>query len=251
MKEINVAILDDEQLAIDSLVWELKRCNYKINVISTFTNPVNALQNLKNHKIDLLFLDIQMPQMTGFEFIEIYNNLNFNIVFVTAYDQYAIKAFKYSALDYLLKPIENEQLNIFFEKFSKNKKQTQLKEQLVIQQSVITNSQLQKVVFSTQESLEFVNPNEILYCEADGNYTIVVLQNRKFTLSKTLKETESMLLDFNFLRIHQSYYINPIHVERYLKSDGGNVVMKDGKVLSVSRSKKDDFFSKFIEKLKQ
>ena len=246
MTEIKAIIVDDEQLGIDSLTWELSRLVSPINIVAAFTNPLDVKPFLEKHEIDLMFLDIQMPQQTGFELLSSLGKINFSVIFVTAYDNFAIKAFKFSALEYLLKPVEKEDLELAIDKF-KNYRNRFTPNEGQIQIHEITNQGglPNKVVFATKESYEFIDPKEIYFCKADSNYTIIYMDNSKLMVSKTLKEVEQVLAEFNFLRIHNSYLINPIHIKRYLKADGGFVMMNNEEQLPISRSRKEDFL-KFI-----
>ena len=249
MTEIKAIIVDDEQLGIDSLKWELSRLDHSINIVAAFTNPLDVKPFLENHSIDLMFLDIQMPQQTGFELLSSLGQINFSVIFVTAYDQYAVKAFKFSALEYLLKPVEKEDLQIAIDKFEKYQNRFQPNpSQIQIHEITNKGGLPDKVVFATKESYEFLDPKDIYFCKADSNYTIIFMANSKLMVSKTLKEVEQVLQEFNFLRIHNSYLINPSHIKRYLKADGGFVIMNNDEQLPISRSRKDDFLKVILGK---
>ncbi len=250
-KIIKAIIVDDQQLGIDSLKWELERSFSDIEIISTFTSPIKAINFINENNFDILFLDIQMPEMNGFELLDNLKNHNFSTIFITAFEQFALKAFKYSALEYLLKPVDKDELEKVLEKFKDKKTNEFFKEQILLQQSIMQGTKPNKVVFSTQESLEFVDPQNILYCVADGNYCEIILSQRTLVVSKSLKEIEILLSEFGFIRIHQSYLINPEHITKYLKTAGGSIVMDNGKELSISRAKRDHFFERFIASFKK
>lgn len=249
MTEIKAIIVDDEQLGIDSLKWELSRLDSTIHILAVFTNPLEVKKFLENNSIDLMFLDIQMPQQTGFELLTSLNQIDFSVIFVTAYDQYAVKAFKFSALEYLLKPVEKEDLQMAINKFENYQSRfTPNPNQIQIHEITTKGGLPDKVVFATKESYEFLDPKDINFCKADSNYTTIFMNNSKLMVSKTLKEVELVLQEFNFLRIHHSYLINPTHIKRYLKTDGGFVIMDNDIQLPISRSRKEDFLKVILGK---
>lgn len=246
MDKTKVVIIDDKQLGIDSLSWELKRAFPELDVVKTFTNPLEGYVYLQSADIDLLFLDIEMPEMTGFELLEKLPKIEFAVIFATAYDDFALKAFKYSALDYLLKPIDPVELKQAIGKY----KISAIKpssEQLRIHQYAHNGNLPDKIIFATQESYEFINPQDIQYCEAYSNYTTLHFTVSKLVVSKTLKDVEAILTDYGFYRVHNSYLINPSHITRYLKTDGGTVVMDCGKGIPVSRGRKEEFLSRILK----
>lgn len=241
--EIKTIIIDDEKLGIDSLLWEINRSKYPVNVVQTFTDATEALAFLKTATVDLVFLDIQMPNLSGFELLSALPEINFSIIFATSFDEYALKAFKYSALDYLLKPVEGDDLEEALEKYRLNKDQGRddlIKNQLQIHEVAHQGKLPERVAFSTKMVVEFLRPADILYCEAVSNYTKIVHTGGKLTFSKTLKEVEQILKDYNFIRVHRGYIVNPSHVSRYLKTLGGSLIMDDGFEVSISRSKKEE-----------
>jgi len=237
---ISAIIVDGQQLGIDSLKWELSRLDVAIDIIATFTESQDAVQFLKTEQIDLLFLDIQMPEMNGFELLDSIEKPNFSVIFVTTYDEFAIKAFKYAAMEYLLKPVDSEDLKEALQKFYRFGA-VKRKERTAILRDASNGNLPKRVSFSTKETIELIEPKDILYCEADSNYTTLFLDETKLVVSKTLKEVEALLLDYSFCRVHQSYLVNPAHILRYLKADGGTVVMQNNKEIPVSRSKKEGF----------
>ena len=235
-------IVDDEKRGIDSLAWEINRLDYPIEIIKTFTKPQLALEFLQEEKIDLLFLDIQMPKLTGFELLNELKEINFSVIFVTSYDEYAIKAFRYSALDYLLKPVEQEELKASLERYTQDivsSNTSQLDEQLQIHAFSNKGELPNKVAFATKETIEFIRPKDILYCEAVRNYTTIYLLSGKMLVSKTLKEVEAILTDYKFIRVHRSFIINPFFITRYVKTLGGSIIMEDGFEVPISRTKKE------------
>jgi len=242
---LKAVIIDDEPKAIQGLSWELSNFNDEIEIIATFTEPEKALHYIKNTHLDCLFLDVEMPTMDGFQFIEKLDNKDFAIVITTAYNEYAIKAFKKEAIDYLLKPIDSDDLA---ETISKVKKfnsrivNTDKFEKILLNfNDKLSNK---KITINTDGKLVFLEPSDIFYAESDGNYTTLnLLDNKKIVLTKKLKEVESLLPDNHFFRIHNSYIINLNKIKEFLKTDG-YVVLENDKRVPVSRQRKSDFLDK-------
>jgi len=246
--KIKSIILDDEQHCVDTLEWQLVKYVPEVEIAGVFTSPIEALEYLNNNKVDLLFLDIEMPGMNGFELLKKLKNINLDVVFTTAYDEFAVKAFKASAIDYLLKPINKSDLISAVKKVSDKQQPSILPEQMEIFFDAINNKSplKERIAVSTQEGLLFIKISEIMYCVSDSNYTYIYLDNNKKVLvSKTLKEIEAMLVDEGFLRIHNSNLINLQKIEKYIRGDGGYVIMDDNKSLNVSRSKKEQLLAIF------
>ncbi len=241
-------ILDDEQHCIDTLQWQLEKYLTNINLVKTFNSPAQALKYVLSQDIDLLFLDIEMPEMNGFDFLKNIKNINFDVIFTTAYDEFAVKAFKASAIDYLLKPISKEDLVTAVKKIDNQKNESILPDQIEILYEALNNKKplKERIAVPTQEGLHFVKINEIMYCISDSNYThIYLVDNKKILVCRTLKEIEAMLVEVGFLRIHNSHLINLQKIEKYIRGDGGYVIMDDQKSLSVSRSRKDTLLNIF------
>ncbi|MBV1924767.1 MAG: LytTR family DNA-binding domain-containing protein [Flavobacteriaceae bacterium] len=246
--KIRSVILDDEQHCIDTLKWQLEKYCIEVDVVASFNSPNLALEYVKTNKIDLVFLDIEMPEMNGFEFLKNIQNISLEVIFTTAYDEFALKAFQASAIDYLLKPIDKEGLVSAVKKMQEKKKPNLLPEQMeILYDSLNTKKHIkERIAVPTQEGLYFVKIKEIMYCISDSNYTnIHLINNKKLLVSRTLKEIELMLEGSGFLRIHHSYLINLQKIEKYIRGDGGYVVMDDKKSLSVSRSRKEALLTIF------
>lgn len=245
---IRSIIIDDEQHCIETLQWQLDKYVSDIEIVATFCSPKEALKFLEANEIDLVFLDIEMPEMNGFQFLKNCPSITFEVVFTTAYDEFAIKAFNASAIDYLLKPINKDLLIAAVAKVSEKKKPVILPEQMEILYGALNSqrSLKERIAVPTQDGLYFVKIKEILYCISDSNYTHIYLDTGKNILvSRTLKEIEALLIENQFLRIHHSHLINLQKIERYVRGDGGYVVMDDKKPLSVSRSRKEALLSMF------
>ncbi len=242
---LKAVIVDDESKAIQSLSWELNNFNNDIEIIKTFTNPEEALLFLENYIPDCLFLDVQMPSMDGFQFLDKLNNRDIAVVITTAYDEYAIKAIKREALDYLLKPIDSDDLSETLNKIKKFKNRsfnTDKLENILINFNAKNNQK--KITISTEGKLIFLNLEDILFVESDGNYcTLFLNDNQKILVTKKLKEIDSLLPDKKFFRIHNSYIINLNKIKEFLKTDG-YVIMESGHKIPVARQRKSDFLEK-------
>ena len=239
---LEAVIVDDEIKALKSLSWELTNFSEEITVSASLTNPFEALEYLEKNTPDCLFLDIEMPTMDGFQFIQKLTNKNFPVVITTAYNQYAIKALKNEAIDYLLKPIDTDDLKetiVKIKKFnSKNFTAERLEQILINFNSNLINK---KITLNTDGKLLFLESDEILYAESDGNYsTIFLIDGQKIVLTKKLKEVNALLPQDSFFRIHNSYIINLNKIKEFLKTDG-YVVLKSNHKIPVSRQKKSDF----------
>jgi len=249
MKKLKALVIDDEKGSIDSLLWELEQFKDEVEVVASTQSPLEGLDLLKEHDVDLLFLDIEMPRMNGFELIEKAGHVEANVVFTTAYDQFAIKAFEISAMDYLLKPVDETELKRVIEK-AKNKEdeqQMQRRLELLLQSVKKEDPAFQTIALPTQESLEFIEVEQIIRCESDSNYTRLFLrdENKPLLVSKTLKHIETMVDGMGFFRIHHSHLVNVKYIKKYVRGNTGTLVLKDGTALPVSRAKKGDFLSNF------
>jgi two-component system, LytTR family, response regulator len=239
---IEAVIVDDEIKALQSLSWELTNFSNEINVVASFTDPFEALQYLETHTPDCLFLDIEMPTMDGFQFIQKLKNKDFPVVITTAYNQYAIKALKNEAIDYLLKPIDTDDLKETLVKIKKHNSKNYTAERL---EKILLNfnsrSIHKKITFNTDGKLLFLESNEILYAESDGNYsTIFLTDGQRIVLTKKLKEVNDLLPADSFFRIHNSFIINLTKIKEFLKTDG-YVILQSNHKIPVSRQKKSDF----------
>jgi len=239
---LQAVIVDDEIKALQSLTWELTNFSDEINVIASFTNPHDALDYLEKNTPDCLFLDIEMPTMDGFQFIQKLTNKNFPVVITTAYNQYALKAIKNEALDYLLKPIDTDDLEDTIAKIKKfNNKNFSVEKLEMAMLNFNSRSIDKRIILNTDGKLLFLESDEILYAESDGNYsTIFLTDGQKIVLTKKLKEVNELLPPESFFRIHNSYIINLNKIKEFLKTDG-YVVLKSNHKIPVSRQKKSDF----------
>ncbi len=234
-------LIEDEVNSADYLMSLLIECGIHSTQITTCLNAPKAVEMLHSQKFDVVFIDVEMPFMNGFEVLEKLEKINFKIIFTTAFDKYALKAIKFSALDYLLKPIDKDELDAALNKLSMNSVSFN-QQQLDSLIDNIRNPELNKIAIPNSGGLDWIHVKDIVRCESDGNYTNLYLDNyKKLVASKTLKEFETLLNDLGFVRIHHSHLINLSHLQKYNKGENGSVVMDDGSVLEVSRRKKEEF----------
>lgn len=246
MSKIKAIIIDDEKHCSATLEYELGKHCPDVQIIGTFNDPLKGKEAIVSEKPDLLFLDIEMPKLNGFELLHSLEERNFGLVFTTAYDDFAIKAFQFSALDYLLKPISGGDLTKAIDRFKQHEKNGINQTQLEILFSKLENGGFNKIALPSSGGLEFALPEEIMHCESDSNYTMVhFVERKKLLLSKTLKEVDEMLKGHGFFRIHHSHLVNLNHIKQYVKGSGGYVILESGVQVPVSRSKKDELMALF------
>jgi two-component system LytT family response regulator len=245
---IRAIIIDDEQHCIDklcSLLEEQQKDSLEISGV--FTNVTDAVKGVNKIKPDLVFLDVQINDETGFDFLKKLNSISFDIIFTTAFEKYAVQAFKFSAIDYLLKPIDADDLNYAVEKL-KNKisnEEMKTKVDVLFHNFINTQNGNKKITVPTINGLIILQVNEIIRCESDVNYTNIHLKDKSHLMvAKTLKEFEELLEDYNFFRIHNSHLVNLSYIKNYNKGKGGFVVLSDGTEIEVSSRRKDLFLQR-------
>jgi len=243
---INAIIIDDEPYCCEALEMMIEKFCPTIHIMAVCQSGAEALEALKRFNPTLVFLDIEMPHMNGFEFLEKVGNVNFGLIFTTSYDQYAIKAIRFSALDYLLKPIDREELIQAVVKVSKKlQKPSEVQLELLIQKLNSPKNLIRKIALPTMEGLQMIEIDSIISCTSESNYTHFILKNdKKITASRTMKDVEELLSDYPFLRVHHSYIVNLNEIQKYVKGEGGYLVMTDGKNIDVSRSRKEMLLQK-------
>ena len=244
-----VLIIDDENRTRDFVKKMIDSFNLDLDVFTDGENVETGIEAINRIQPDILLLDIQMPDGTGFDVLNSIETKNFEVIFITAYQEYAIKAIKFSALDYILKPIDSEELHssiiTAIDSLEFKREETKF---IALENNIQPNNR-RKLVLKTQECVYVVDLNEIIRCEADKNYTFFYLNSgKKILVSRTLKDYETMLNGYGFFRIQQSHLINLEYLDRYDKQQGGAIIMKDGTSVPLSPAKKDQFF-KLLEKL--
>jgi two-component system LytT family response regulator len=246
---VKALVIDDENRTRELIVKMINSFGFEIEAIQGGNNVKTGIESIETEEPDLVILDIQMPDGTGFDLLKGLKHRNFEVIFVTAHEEYAIKAIKFSALDYILKPVDLSELRSAVEKAIEAVDQKKEETQFEALQQNINPNQKRRLVLKTQESVHVVDLDNIIRCEADRNYTsFFLVGGKKILVSKTLKEYETLLTGYNFLRVQQSHLINLDYVDRYDKGDGGSVVMKDGSEVPLSPAKRDIFF-KIIENM--
>ncbi|MDP2089288.1 MAG: LytTR family DNA-binding domain-containing protein [Flavobacteriaceae bacterium] len=245
-----VLIIDDEKDALEALEWKLKTYIKEVDV-TLCNSPIKALTLINEIKPDIVFLDIHMPEMDGFTFLDKLSHRNFNLIFTTAHNEFAIKAFKVSAVDYLLKPVDKDELIAAVEKVKlttevpKEENILENKLQMLLNNLSTGGANTEKIHISADGKVYLLEKEEVVMMEADKSYTTIYLNNgQEIVVSKTLKEVEKSFQFPRFYRVHNSYLINLDHVKEYLKGLGGELIMSNGKTASISRSKKAELFQK-------
>jgi len=245
---IKVILIDDEINAIKSLEWELNNFSDKVEIIGKYTSPEEAIIAINELQPDCVFLDIEMPNMDGFQLLSKLSFRKFDLIITTAYDNYAIKAFKENAIDYLLKPVDTDDLLEAIARVLKNRKTQTIGLQLQKMFGEVNKAKkahVSKIQLSVSGKLIFVVPNDILYCKADGNYTTVFLRNeKKHLISKKIKDVTASFSDTDFFRVHKSYYVNLSAVKEIVKNEGLYLILDNGQDIPVSRTKKEELINR-------
>lgn len=242
MQTFTAVLVDDETHCLETLQWQLNNYCPQVQVIASFTSSREALTQIPELKPNLLFMDIEMPYLNAFDLLNLLPKTPFHLIFTTAYSEYALKAFHFSALDYLLKPINKDELvNAVRKAWERNDNRPIYQQmEILIQQLNNKQSLDQKISLPTQEGLEFVSIKDIIHCQSDSNYTHIYLNSgKKMMVSRTLKLLEETLEGHSFLRVHYSHLVNLQHIKKYIRGDGGTLVMVDGAEVSVARSRRD------------
>jgi len=248
---IRCILIDDERNALEMMEWLIKTYCPEVEIVHMCTSAQQGIESINAHKPDVIFLDIEMPRMNGFDMLEQFDKLFFDVVFCTAYDQFAIKAFKYSALNYLLKPVDPEDLKVTVARIEERKSVPSKEQFELLLQNINqpVKSTPQRIALTTGDGMIFVPTTDIIYCEAESNYTSVVLANgKKVVVSKVLKDIDEALSGPDFCRVHSSFLINVNRIKKYVRGDGGYLIMDDDTNISISRNRRQEFmelFSKF------
>jgi two-component system, LytTR family, response regulator len=236
-------LLDDEPDSTHVLSRLLERHCPDVEVLANCNESEKGLSLIQQHRPDLVFLDIEMPRLNGFQVLEALGDQRFMLIFTTAYDQYAVRAFKYSALDYLLKPIDPQDLVKAVGKARERRETDRQQLEILRQQLQPSQRRLQgKIALPNQHGFTFVEVQGIIYVESDGSYSKIFLQNGEvYLVTKAIGEVEEVLDTETFYRAHRQYIINLNFIKEFVRGDGGYVVMKDGKTVSIARNRKEEF----------
>lgn len=243
---LRAIIIDDEKKARNNLLNMLNEYCSDVEVLGdegTISGGIRAIEKIDP---DLVFLDVEMQNETGFDLLEKIDDPNFELIFITAHHEYAIKAFKFSAIDYLLKPINIDELVSAVDKVKEKKTTSVSKEKYDVLMENIKDSHasFERIALPTSEGLTFVELNELIRCESTANYTFFFLTSgKKILVSKTIKFYDELLSDHKFYRVHQSHLINLMHIKKYVKGEGGYIIMSDDSMVIVSRRRKESFLS--------
>ena len=243
MEQLKAILIDDELPSLQNLQHKLLEFCPDINVIATAQKPEEAIQLIEYHHPDVIFLDIEMPRMNGFKMLEEIKEKDFDIVFITAYNHYAIDAIRISAFDYLVKPVAVKDLQNSVDRLIKiQRKQIPEKLDVLRQNLSDSRSQNDKITIVTNEGVDFFEINQIIRIESSSNYSKIFFKDGKSLLvTKLLKDFEEILSPYRFYRIHNSHLINLSYIKKYLRGDGGQVIMQNDEVIDVARRKKEEF----------
>ncbi len=244
-------IIDDEAKARKTIMEILKYSDESIEIVAEADGVETGFEAIMTHKPELVLLDINMPDGSGFDLLKKLPTIGFKLIFITAFEQFAIKAFEFSALDYILKPIDPVKLINSVKRASElvESENLSLKLNALFSNLNMQDKKNQKIVLHTEKRIHIIETKNIVHCQSDGGYTtFYLIDNKKITVSKNLKTFEELLSNCNFFRAHQSYLINLDYLDFYNKHDGGYIVMKDGSKIPLAQRKKEVFL-KIISKL--
>ncbi len=246
IKKLKAIIVDDEQDAVNFINSIIGEYCSSLDVVGKANNVIQGVAAIKEHDPDLVFLDVEMPNGTGFDLLAQFPEKDFDVIFITAFNHYAIKAIKFSAVDYILKPIN---INEFIDAVNKvikkrSERRTQGNENLRILMENLRSALPSRLAIPTADGMEYLNPKDILRIEADRSYSWFYLPgDRKILVSKHLKEFQELLSDRYFFRSHNSHLINLKYVKKFIRREGGYIEMADGAMIPISRNRKDLFLA--------
>lgn len=248
---IRTIIIDDEQHCIDRLSGLLAtHCKHEVHIMESCQDVETGVIAIKKLQPDLVFLDVMLHDKTGFDLLRQLPVINFEVIFTTAYEKYAVEAFRFSAIDYLLKPIDQDDLKEAVDKLKNKILKDELSEKFQVLFHNLKNNQglSKRISIPTVNGLIFLEVKDIIRCQAEVNYTNIFLKDKqKITVSKTLKEFEELLTAYNFYRVHNSHLINLTYVKSYHKGKGGYVSLTDNSEIEVSTRRKEQFLKKLSE----
>lgn len=244
---INAIVIDDEGHCLETLALLLKKHCPDVHLSALCKSAAQGMEAIQQYQPDLVFLDVEMPHMNGFTMLEQLGTTPFSVIFTTSYDQYAIRAIRYSALDYLLKPVDPIELQAAIRKFSKQPADTTAQIRHLLEQVNGKGAAFSKLAVPTTEGFEFIPVDKLTRCEASDNYTHFYLRDgRKIIASRTLKDIEEQLKPFmHFVRVHHSFVVNLNEIVKYVRGEGGHLIMNDGSTVPVSRNRKESLMKWF------
>lgn len=249
---MKAVIIEDEARARRILASLIEEYCPQISIAEMAEDVPSGVLAIKNHEPDIVFLDIEMPGMDGFRLFEFFDEPKFDVIFTTAYNNHALRAFEVSAIDYLLKPIQPDQLIKSVERAEKVRQigQHNLKERTAtLQANMNPNGIINKIALPVSDGLIFVGMDEIICLEADGSYTTIFLTSgAEILVTKYLKDFVDLINHPTFYKPHRSYYINLNHLKKYVKQDGGHIVMSNDKIINLARDNKDEFLEKVMNR---
>ncbi len=243
---LKAIIIDDEPDCVKLLALQLKMYCPEIQLIGGYSSSVEGLQKIKEFQPDIVFLDIEMPIMNGFQILEELGTIDFRLIFVTAYDKFAVKAFRYNALDYLLKPIDGKDLKVAVKKAINQK--TDLQQLKSVKQHWNGGEKYQpdKIALPYQNGVTFTEIKNVIYCESDNNYTrFHILGGQNYMVAKTLGDIQEVLEERNFLRVHRQYLVNLDHIKKYVRGEGNYLILSNDESIPVARNKKEKLIERF------
>jgi two-component system LytT family response regulator len=244
---LKTIIVDDEPYCCETITTLLEDLP-DLKVVAVCHNGSDAIGAIHHFSPDLVFLDVEMPRMNGFEMLEQIPSVNFEIIFTTSYDQYALKAIRFSAIDYLLKPIDENELNQAVQKvIRRSKKPMEEQLEILLQKVHQPKTPINKIALPTMEGFQMIKIDSIINCESDSNYTTLKLKDdKKIVVCRSLKEMEELLEEHSFVRVHRCYLANLNEIEKFVKGEGGYLIMSDGSSVDVSRNKKEELLRKLL-----
>jgi len=248
MELLKAILVDDEVSSLQNLQQKIVEFCPGIKVVATVQKPEEAIFLIRHHNPDVIFLDIEMPRMSGFRVLEELQDVQAEIIFTTAYNHYAIDAIRISAFDYLVKPISVEDLqNAVNRLVVQHDRQTQEKLNVLRRSLQESKSQEDRIAIPTSEGMEFINIKNIVRIESSSNYSkLYLLNGQTILVTRLLKDFEEMLLPYRFYRVHHSHLINLTYIKKYIRGEGGQVVMQNGDMIDVARRKKDEFLKLIV-----
>jgi two-component system, LytTR family, response regulator len=243
MQVLKAILVDDELNSLQNLQYKLQEYCPSVRVVAQTQNPEEALRLIQQHKPDVIFLDIEMPRMSGFKMLEQIPEVDFEVIFITAYNHYAINAIRISAFDYLVKPVSIEELQQTIDRLEiSTVKKTRERAELLKKNLANPKSQEDHIALPANDGLEFIQIKQIIRIESSSNYSKVILQNaQQLLVTRQLKDFEELLQDYRFYRVHHSHLVNLNYIAKYVRGEGGQITMRNGDIIDVSRRKKEVF----------